>query len=1214
MKFAHCFFDYWHLQFLDMFSFLVLLGVFQCCWFITCQQETCLEQPLCLTNTTGMESECLQNNATENISNFTMTCTKVQIYVTSGIHKLQQHLTFTDNVKEVCIKGGLSKSTVECSKYAAIKFSENREANQVFLTNLTFTHCQLYFKYTSRLILQDVTIMNSEKYGIRSSRSPIQEIIHCTFINNALGHIHTYNSELVKIIESNMFESKVENAVYLEVQHNASIIIRSCKFRDNINGALLVKYANFLEITDSLITNNAGAGIYIDILLDDDVRTSTKVIIRNCSVENNRGIGITVQRDSRHNLTPTITDISNVTFANNSQGALYFSFNSWSDNNDNRVTKITGCTFKYHELVESSVVLIKNLFIGGLLENNQVLLENCLFERNKGGSTLKVDRIINFTISNVDIIDNQCTAIALVASRMKIENHLNLTRNSGRLGGGIALQGDSVLTRIRYSQLLLTNSSMVHVTENTAGTYGGGIYSNETCDVRNRNQACFLQFETAYAMPQLIMSGNRAQLGGDSALGGCLSNCSIEINKTQTTIDKTDPNNTFWTLVSTGNPLSQSTFVEYPTGATFCMNTTSTNADAVISCNKSHTVSVFRGQIFNVSVIAGDDFCYPTIKALKVLVEGNLSLLEQGDVLETRKYCQNYLYALAGGLNQNKTDIQFSFQDPFAKINVPAILTVILKDCPPGLKLEKSTQQCMCHNKFKSYKIVCHADRYTLEIPAQTWVGKYEGSIVAQKECQYCRNEMTEQPIDDTTNKLCTGKRSGIMCGECTQGYSLKLGGYECASCSKSPLVGVVLVVAFTCAGAILVFLLLRLNLTISTGALNGLIFYSNIVYLNNDIFLPTSKVGGVYLQNTVKILATFLAWMNLDFGISTCFFDGYNTYLSTWMQFAFPLYIWLLILIIVFASWYSTIVARITTSNTVPVLATLLLLSYAKLLKTSIEVFSSVRLFSIDGELLQIVWKQDGDIPYLGRYHILLFLMTLLMVIFYIVPFTLLVFLGPLMRAKSHYRMFRWIHKIKPFLDAFYGCYTIKYRYWPGLLLLTRVAIIGIFSSYFTNDSPFKLMTISMMVLVLFIFWMLIGGTTTTSFYRKRNFNYLELFFLSNLGTLSAVSRYTTQFTEKSLRNQQVLGIIMVGSAFLVFCAITAHQISQVLLRYRSIRIINDSVQAKVKHFVGYRDNVQLNVAAAGDTDSTAPVAPSYTEIDVRHSNKLRESLLTGN
>ena len=104
-----------------------------------------------------MESECLQNNATEfifNISNFTVNCTAAQIYMTSGIHKLQGDLAFTDYVEEVHIKGvthGFLKSTVECSKNAGIKFSENRETNQVLLSNLTvsFTSGTPHFKTLS---------------------------------------------------------------------------------------------------------------------------------------------------------------------------------------------------------------------------------------------------------------------------------------------------------------------------------------------------------------------------------------------------------------------------------------------------------------------------------------------------------------------------------------------------------------------------------------------------------------------------------------------------------------------------------------------------------------------------------------------------------------------------------------------------------------------------------------------------------------------------------------------------------------------------------------------------------------------------------------------------------------------------------------------------------------------------------------------------------
>ena len=119
---------------------------------------------------------------------------------------------------------------------------------------------------------------------------------------------------------------------------------------------------------------------------------------------------------------------------------------------------------------------------------------------------------------------------------------------------------------------------------------------------------------------------------------------------------------------------------------------------------------------------------------------------------------------------------------------------------------------------------------------------------------EYCRNEIIEQPIDDATNNLCTAKRSGIMCGQCTEGYSLKLGGYECASCSKSPLVGVVLLVAFMCAGAILVLLLLILNLNICT------------------------------------FRADFINFSSLDeLGLWHQHMLFYTTYISNWMQFIFP-------------------------------------------------------------------------------------------------------------------------------------------------------------------------------------------------------------------------------------------------------------------------------------------------------------------------------------
>jgi len=97
---------------------------------------------------------------------------------------------------------------------------------------------------------------------------------------------------------------------------------------------------------------------------------------------------------------------------------------------------------------------------------------------------------------------------------------------------------------------------------------------------------------------------------------------------------------------------------------------------------------------------------------------------------------------------------------------------------------------------------------------------------------------------------------------------------------------------------------------------LNGLIFYANIVKANEYILLPHEQTNP---------LTVFKAWLNLDLGIETCFIDGLSAYSKTWLQFAFLLYIWSIIIL----AKYSDEVAKVMGNNSVPVLATLFLFSY---------------------------------------------------------------------------------------------------------------------------------------------------------------------------------------------------------------------------------------------------------------------------------------------
>jgi len=89
--------------------------------------------------------------------------------------------------------------------------------------------------------------------------------------------------------------------------------------------------------------------------------------------------------------------------------------------------------------------------------------------------------------------------------------------------------------------------------------------------------------------------------------------------------------------------------------------------------------------------------------------------------------------------------------------------------------------------------------------------------------------------------------------------YSLTFGESKCTLCSHKYILLFFLLAA---AGVALVLFLLVFKIMVSMGTTNGLILLANIVGINPNIFLPT------------KIFVVFIAWLTLDLGITTCFFD----------------------------------------------------------------------------------------------------------------------------------------------------------------------------------------------------------------------------------------------------------------------------------------------------------------------------------------------------
>ena len=128
-----------------------------------------------------------------------------------------------------------------------------------------------------------------------------------------------------------------------------------------------------------------------------------------------------------------------------------------------------------------------------------------------------------------------------------------------------------------------------------------------------------------------------------------------------------------------------------------------------------------------------------------------------------------------------------------------------------------------------------------------------------------------------------------------------------------------------------MVVLLYLLNLTVTNGTINGIIFYANIISINDSVFLVN--------DNVFKPLRLFIYFTNLDLGIETCFYNGMDGYAKMFLQLFFPFYLVVIAVSIIVASRYSSKILRWTYTRSLPVLATLFLLSYTSVLRAVLTV-----------------------------------------------------------------------------------------------------------------------------------------------------------------------------------------------------------------------------------------------------------------------------------
>ena len=978
--------------------------------------------------------------------------------------------------------------------------------------------------------------------GLEFSDSNNIYIHNVTASHNKHGGMYTINCSNFHVYSSSFTNNTITYGIWMSVGHN--IVINNTTIEYNAVG-IYFYYINTVQIINTIASNNGYYGI--------SLWDSTNINISNTTLSHNDGDGLVIYYSSS-------IHIDGITITDNQNYGIHLYKAKWT-----YITRVTAL-YKYSISKYPFIIIQDSQYIS--IYDTIITVNMSVVSSGELISQAAVISLWRSTLnlSRCTLTGNRITGIKASASNITLSGNLTFSNNSAYTGSAFILVDNSIL--------ILTENCRVHFINNHATNTGGvfSIFNSQTfIFLQSKHYAipistdyeipisnCFLRTQMDDSSTQnFLFSNNSAGRGGDIVYGGDLA---YGFNNNKNCMDT-------FKEISNISDTSLSLISSDPLRVCLC-NQRRLPDCKLIDDPTPH--SIYPGQTISISaVVVGQD--WGTVAGSvyaqflhKSTPENTIYLKSSQGVQNANKDSCNSLHYTIFSMNENvqqmlvltAQDFYVSEYQDYHRLSMdklkdiysaslsvaqtlyyrtnPVYLNISLLPCPPGFHIRSS--KCDCNKLLHQIPgLQCFIQEQTIGRNGLVWVGMIDddngtnGTVSASQFCplNYCSKAASNVTLSESDSQ-CRYNHSGTVCGGCQPGLSLALGSAQCLPCSNNYLA---LLIPFTLAGPALVAFIKLLDITISQGTLNGLVFYANIIQANQDIFLP---------WRSTHPLTVFIAWLNLDFGVEMCFFNGLDAYSKTWLQFVFPLYVWSIAGLIIILAKHSARLAKVMGNNSVPVLATLFLLSHAKLFRTIITALSYTMLITSQENdekfITKAVWSADGNVDYLGSKHSPLFAIAVFTLVFLWLPYTLLLFLGQWLHRCNCRLVTKFLVNMKPFLDVHYGPLKGRHRYWFGALHLVRAAILLISALIPSDHSSIVAISTSASAVLLIIFGSVVYSNSAISLFNMAFYSNLILFaatifYIKTLGGDLAVAAYT-----------------LIGIAFLQFIGLFIFKIACIL------------------------------------------------------------------
>ena len=932
------------------------------------------------------------------------------------------HLTF-DRVRNVVLQSldAVFTNPLSDEPVGEIDIILIDPCGECFVSNLNFSH--------GRLRMWHLVDRSSCNYSMKISNTHLEQFVWKQQSNTNFATLKSIPILLKLSIENSSFFKRI-STISLSLLSDINISVNNCSFvQGGLDIFIVSTKINFTCTMCTFKHSVTSNPLRVSIANSQYTHPTSSVMIaikKSFFINNTGGLVLDVKPfilgPWESGMFLARVWIKNVTFVGNrgNPGSRLLSV-SYAEVNPRQVNSYSllhfvNCSFQYNHFY-SHLIYLEGLY--------RVIFDGHTVIRNNTGGGVHLKNIVIWLKGVLDIVDN----------------------NSSQITSGLRIEGKSYIHFRNNTQISIINNEGF-------GVYQSEYYSNFNNSVSSATP-CFFRFSFSHSnVPEhlhasLIVSNNSLvkdnsefpTAPGNQIYNAHLPVCQLstsgrghDVNRTKLDVIRKYVKLDSWDKTTVGSP---------PSRVCSCDLTQPNNRSHWDCSNTTFTITVYPGTPLSIAVVTlGDyDFVQPASVTVGIRDAQSFQLSVKIDRCTriplhhvSSSFVESLVLTAKGVLKDSKTTVSRN------------VIISTNHYCPPGMSFVQvnSSRICECEDSLSSHGFHCAIELqgYNTVITFKVakpryWMGYWNEEMVFSDSCplHYCDTvnstlSTTGLTLDHMNTSIqcdAGSRRQGLLCSQCSPGTSSQIGSFRCGECTFA---GLLLIPAGAIIGIVLVALLFLFNFTVLQGDIAGIAFYANTVGIMDE-FLLTYTPKPFYL---------ILSVLNLGLGFETCFFDGMDEFSKAIVQFIFPFYLlFLTISIIIAAHKFNLKIFRVrfVARRSVPVLATMMLLTYSGLINAVIFGLQYTTIYSVEDGTPHLVWMHQPELEYFKGKHIAVGVLCLIVVVFYLLPLTVVTLFGDLLRVCSRNLWF------SHFMDVFHGAFRYPFGFWFGSRLLLRITFI---------------------------------------------------------------------------------------------------------------------------------------------------------------------------